>query len=195
MEQLDLMKFIYGFALLSILLTALLTRSTYEKNIPYVNYILIWATVFTLGLVFYMMKEELSEYLNPSDPIVTADDIKIRRSYDNHFYLEAEINSNTVTFLIDTGASNISLSFNDALRLGINTDELIFNIPVNTANGQIFLAPIVIPEIHIGNAIFKDVKATVIPKEPRNQTSIFGLSFLDLFDYYIVDNDILILKF
>jgi len=195
MEQLQLMKFIYAFALLAILLTGLLTRSSLEPKVPYFNFFLIWATIFTLGLVFYMMKEELSRYLNPSNPIVTENDITLRKTYDNHFYLDAKINNIPIKFLIDTGASNILLSYNDAQKIGVDLNKLNFNIPHNTANGTIFTAEVTIQEIHIGNTIFKDMNAFIIPEDPSNQISILGMTFLDTFDYYIVDNDIMILKF
>lgn len=195
MEQLGLMKFIYAFTLLSLLLAALLSRSKLEPKVPYFQFTMIWATIFTLGLVFYMLKEELSEYLDPSNPIVTEDDIKIRKTYDNHFYLDASINGVELKFLIDTGATNILLSYHDAKQVGINPDSLNYNIAHNTANGKLYTAEVKIPEMLIGNAKVQDLTAYVIPKDPEHQTSILGMRFLDLFDYYIVDDDIMILKF
>src|ERR1700752_678171 len=45
--------------------------------------------------------------------------ISLQRSFDGHFYADAQVNGTTVHFLIDTGASGIALSSDDARRAGL----------------------------------------------------------------------------
>src|SRR4029453_11500450 len=49
--------------------------------------------------------------------------VTLERSYDGHFYADARVNGATVHFLIDTGATGIALSADDARRAGLAFDS------------------------------------------------------------------------
>ena len=67
---------------------------------------------------------------------VTGDVIEVPRSFDGHYYLPMLVNSKPVTFLVDTGASQIVLSAQDAERVGIDPDQLNYFGRAITANGE-----------------------------------------------------------
>ena len=50
-----------------------------------------------------------------------ADGVVLRRQPDGHFYADAQINGATVHMLVDTGATAIALSRDDARKAGIGT--------------------------------------------------------------------------
>src|SRR4030095_12896698 len=49
--------------------------------------------------------------------------VTLERSFDGHFYADARVNGATVHFLIDTGATGIALSADDARRDGLAFDS------------------------------------------------------------------------
>jgi aspartyl protease family protein len=58
------------------------------------------------------------------------------KSEDGHYWAEASVNGEEVRFLVDTGASAVALTPEDALRLGFDPKTLNYSYTVNTANGQ-----------------------------------------------------------
>ena len=61
----------------------------------------------------------------------------IDRYSNGCFYTLAKVNGVTLRFMIDTGATNVSLSQSDAARLGFDTRHLDYCVKVGTANGLI----------------------------------------------------------
>ena len=74
----------------------------------------------------------------------------IARSSNGHFYLDAIGGKNQVIqFLVDTGASDVALTRQDAIKLGFKPDALNYTRKYNTANGVSYAAPVVIKELTI----------------------------------------------
>ena len=100
----------------------------------------------------------------------------IRKEADGQFWTEARVNSTTVKFLVDTGASVVALTSTDAQKAGFRPQELKYNAPVNTAAGQIMAAPIELDIISIGGVTVRNVRGVVIPEGLSH--SLLGMSFL-----------------
>jgi aspartyl protease family protein len=79
--------------------------------------------------------------------------------------------------LVDTGASAVALSYEDAVSAGIRVADADFTIPVNTANGVTRAAPVRIPEIQIGDITVRQVEA-VVARQGALKTSLLGMTFL-----------------
>ena len=91
------------------------------------------------------MASRLSAGLVPASPFMLEGDngedvVTITKSVGNHFRIRALVDGATIDFLVDTGATDTVLTYRDAERVGIDTSQLVFNRPVNTANGQTFSA-------------------------------------------------------
>ena len=78
-----------------------------------------------------------------------------------HYVVEAMVNGAPVTFLVDTGASDIVLTMADAERLGFHPATLRFTQRFATANGEVRGAPVVLREIRVGQFSLFDVPASV----------------------------------
>lgn len=100
----------------------------------------------------------------------------IPKAADGHFWAEARVNSTTVKFLVDTGASVVALTPEDARRLGVDMNALIYDQSVTTASGKTEAARIVIDRMQIGQSQMEDVEALVIPD--GLSTSLLGMSYL-----------------
>ena len=79
--------------------------------------------------------------------------------------------------MVDTGATMVALSYEDAERAGVYVRPADFTMRVNTANGIARAAPVTLDEISLGDITVRNVRAAV--SEPgRLQGSLLGMSFL-----------------
>jgi aspartyl protease family protein len=92
-----------------------------------------------------------------------------------HFSLMATVNGAPTRFVVDTGASLVALTLDDARAAGIGRSELIFNQLTQTANGRVHFAPVMLREVRIEQLSIENVPAAVI--ENLDQ-SLLGMSFL-----------------
>jgi aspartyl protease family protein len=92
-----------------------------------------------------------------------------------HFSLTATVNGAPTRFVVDTGASLVALTLDDARAAGIGRSELVFNQLTQTANGRVRFAPVMLREVRIEQLSIENVPAAVI--ENLDQ-SLLGMSFI-----------------
>lgn len=109
-----------------------------------------------------------------------------------HFVAEAVVDGVPVTFLVDTGASDVVLSPRDAARVGFDPSKLRFDKAYNTANGVVMGAPVRLGRVAIGPVELDDVRASV--NGAAMKSSLLGMSFLSRIGGYEVVGDRLILR-
>ncbi|NQE61630.1 CblY, a non-orthologous displacement for alpha-ribazole-5'-phosphate phosphatase [Caulobacter sp. RHG1] len=117
-------------------------------------------------------------------PIATAPSLggaegnaaQITKDRDGHFWTEAAVDGKAVRFLVDTGATAVSLSLADAQRLGIDTSKLNYDYNVITADGRTRAASVKLASVAIAGTKIRDVDALVIEKGLEN--SLLGMSYL-----------------
>lgn len=138
--------------------------------------------------------------LAPGTPIVgrltgESDEnaVVVVRSGDGHFGVRAEVNDEAMSLLVDTGASFVTLTQDDAQDIGVKVAALSFSVPIRTANGVIRAAAVEIDRIAIGPIERHNVPALVAPGHALDQ-SLLGLSFLDTLSGYTISGDRLILN-
>lgn len=111
---------------------------------------------------------------------------------NGHFLVTAQIDGVEILFLVDTGASQVILTAEDAERLGYRADDLEFSQRFETANGTILGAPLLLPYFQIGDLEIEDVQSSVI-LAPMS-TSLLGMSFLSRLESFEVREEGLILR-
>lgn len=100
----------------------------------------------------------------------------ILKSPDGHFWADGEVNGRSVKFLVDTGATAVALTPQDAMKLGVDPAQLHYSYRVVTAGGQIRAASIRLSSITVAGARLDDVEALVIEK--GLDTSLLGMTYL-----------------
>lgn len=100
----------------------------------------------------------------------------IAKSKDGHYWADAQVNNSRVRFLVDTGASAVSLTAADAARLGFAPSSLDYRYKVMTANGESRGAKIKLASVSVAGARVTDVEALVIDK--GLDTSLLGMTYL-----------------
>ena len=109
-----------------------------------------------------------------------------------HFVVEAIVDGVPITFLVDTGASEIVLTEDDARALGFEPRRLEFSERFRTANGEVRAAPVTLRELRIGQLSLYDLDA-VVNQAPLG-ISLLGMRFLDQLAGYEVADGSLILR-
>ena len=94
---------------------------------------------------------------------------------------------------MDTGASNVLLTWEDARSVGFNNQELQFITKVSTANGVAYAAPVTIDSIAIGDIVAHNVRA-LVAQQGAVQISLLGMSFLEELNSYESRQNILTLR-
>jgi aspartyl protease family protein len=103
--------------------------------------------------------------------------VEIKAGAHGHYFASAEVNGRPLDALVDSGASIVALTYDDARRAGLFVRDSDYTQRVSTANGLARVAPVVIDRISIGAITVRNVPAAVT--EPgRLATSLLGMSFL-----------------
>lgn len=103
--------------------------------------------------------------------------VELQAGRNGHFFTEADVNGRTIDVMVDTGASMVALTYEDAERAGIYVRENEFTGRASTANGSARFAPVVIGALSIGDVKVRGVEAAVMERG-KLQTTLLGMSFL-----------------
>jgi aspartyl protease family protein len=126
-------------------------------------------------------------------PIVTGGSITLKKNpRDGQFWTDARINNKKINLLVDTGASAVALTLEDAKRAGVRVRQLDYNIPVNTAGGQVMAARTTLKSVKVGPIKVRDVRAVVIPEGLH--VSLLGMTYLGEVRKIEVSSDKMVLK-
>jgi aspartyl protease family protein len=119
--------------------------------------------------------------------------VEIEAGHNGHFNTEAEVNGRRIEVMVDTGATLVALTYEDAERAGLYLNQGDFNRAVSTANGVARYAPVKLDRISIGDITVRDVPAAVA--EPgRLKTSLLGMSFLSRLSRFDMRSGLLVLQ-
>jgi aspartyl protease family protein len=121
-----------------------------------------------------------------------ANTISYRPDRAGHVYLEAAVNGVPIRFIVDTGASFVTLRPEDARAAGIGGADLHFTMRSATANGQVRVAPVTLRELRLGQLTMEDVDAVVV--ESAMPISLLGVSFLKRLDGYEMRDGALVMS-
>lgn len=95
---------------------------------------------------------------------------------DGQFWAEATVNSGYVRFLVDTGASAVALTKEDAQKAGLRLHELHYDVPIRTAGGRNMAARVKLKSIAVGSITLRNIEALVVPE--GLETSLLGMTYL-----------------
>lgn len=99
--------------------------------------------------------------------------VVLQRKRNGHFGVAGEINSQPVTFLVDTGATDVAVSEHVARSLAL---EFGPRVTVMTAAGPINGWMTRLESVQVGGLALRDVRATIAPG--LGDEALLGMSFL-----------------
>jgi len=164
----------------------------------------IWIMLILVLMAGYVYRFDLQDIgsrltagLIPGSPVSsqTSDgrsQVMLIRDRNGHFEVTAQVNGASMRFLVDTGASSVVLSHQDAVRAGIDVQSLSYTIPVSTANGMTQAARARLNTLDIGE-IRRNNLAVMVARDGNLSTSLLGMNYLETLWSFEMRGDRLIL--
>lgn len=139
---------------------------------------LAWLSFF--GLLVFLFNEYLEDQYNPNREVETSTNFSgksqviLQQNRAGHYLANGTINQQAVTFLLDTGATQVSVPAHLAERLYLDRGRAGI---ANTANGQVTVYQTEIAELTIGNIQLYNVSASINPGMKSDEI-LLGMSVL-----------------
>ena len=162
---------------------------------------ILWAlgTVFLVAAGATGFTERFSSRVGvaraPAAPQAASGEARVELSADlqGHFVVHPTLDGRRMRMLVDTGASVIALSHEDATLAGLRPAARDYTVPMATANGAVSAARVRIGEVRIGAITVRGVEAVVLPPGSL-RTSLLGMSFLRRLSGFEIAQGRLVLK-
>ena len=139
----------------------------------------------TLGIFWPLHKGE-----TPASA-ASALEITLERNSDRHFYADADVNGKPVRFLVDTGASEIALTEDDAKKAGIYVDPSKYELIGQGASGIVRGQYIDLNQIELGGIRESNARAVVVQGA---NVSLLGQPFLENVDEIVIRKGEMVLR-
>ncbi|MBD3663386.1 retropepsin-like aspartic protease family protein [Sulfitobacter aestuariivivens] len=192
MEPFESDRLIYLIVLLAMVAGWFFMNNRISMN-KTLQYAAIWGMIFIGGAAAVGLWEDIRRDADRAQIGVTREGtIIVPRAFDGHYYLSAAVNGANVRFVVDTGATDLVLTQDDAARAGLNPETLAYQGRANTANGEVRTAYVRLDEVRLGPASDYDVPAVVNAGE-MNQ-SLLGMGYLQRWGRIEIANNELILS-
>jgi aspartyl protease family protein len=160
---------------------------------------LLWVVLALILVIGYSYRFELRNVadrviaeLIPGHPISHGRTVEVARAFNGDFQVTAEINGARVGMVLDTGASSVVLTRDDAKAAGLPLEVLVYSANIDTANGRTRAAPVTLDRIAIGGLVERSV-AALVAQPGQLKTSLLGMSFLNRLQSWEVRGDRLLL--
>lgn len=139
-------------------------------------------------LTFILGGYLIFQHINrPEMAVISANEVRLQRQPDGHYHINGSINAVPVKFMLDTGASMVSISRELAKRAGLECDApAVFT----TANGKIDGCIATREEVSFGNVRLFDVDVAIMPN--MDDMALLGMNALGKFDLQQTDGTLVI---
>jgi len=149
-----------------------------QKKLGATMMALMWLGIFAFLAVFF--SEVLDRQNNPNQAIQTAiingnvKELTLQRNHYGHYVANGKINSHPVVFMLDTGATDVSIPSSIARKLNLKKGP---SATYQTANGPVVVSMTKLDSISLGEITLYDVRATINPGYQSDEI-LLGMSFL-----------------
>ena len=144
------------------------------------------AWIIMLGLLYFIFQDMLEAQWNPNSKPNTQrsnnglNEVHLKRNKHGHYLTVGEINNSPVIFLLDTGATDVSIPAQVAENLELPQYN---SYQVSTANGNTIVYRSIIKELNIGDISLYNVEANINPSMKSNQI-LLGMSALKQVEFH-----------
>ena len=159
----------------------------------------LWVGLALILIVGYSYRFELRDVgervlaeLVPGHVITHGRSVEVARAFNGDFDVTAQVNGTRIVMALDTGASSVVLTLDDARAAGLPIEVLSYTANIDTANGRTRAAPVTLDRIAIGGLVERSV-AALVAQPGQLKTSLLGMSFLNRLQSWEVRGDRLLL--
>lgn len=140
--------------------------------------------IIGLALLTLFFNNMLDKQYNPNQAPnsvnnINGIEVKLKRNKMGHYVTNGFVNGRPVVFLLDTGATNVSVPAHLANELGLTAGA---RYTASTANGNVQVAATTIYELNIGDISLRDVRASLNPGM-RDDEILLGMSALKQLEF------------
>jgi aspartyl protease family protein len=131
---------------------------------------------------------------SPSAPVSNGErqETVLERESNGHFYTYAKLNdSELVHFVVDTGATVVALTVDDARRLGIRVNPDEFTFVAEGAGGPIRGMELMLKSVEVDGKRVENVRAMVLE---GSSLSLLGQAYLSRMGEVEMSGDYMVLK-
>lgn len=118
-------------------------------------------------------------------------EVVLARAGDGHFYADVLVDGETARMLVDTGASVVALTGEDADALGVAWDPQAIEPVARGASGDVYGVRVTIGRMQLGEFEVQAVDAVVVPEGLA--ISLLGQSFLSQVPRVAMDREKMVL--
>jgi clan AA aspartic protease (TIGR02281 family) len=138
-------------------------------------------------------RDRIAELKAKNQPQFTNQDgsVTLERSEDGHFYADVQINGSNVHMLVDTGASGIALSRDDARAAGLAPSIGMNDVVGEGADGEVHGEYVKLDRVELGPLSASGLEAIVLN---TGQQSLLGQSFLSKYSNVQIEGDRMVLR-
>jgi aspartyl protease family protein len=159
-----------------------------------------WVVLALILVIGYSYRFELRDVANrvmaelmPGHVITRGRSVEVARTANGDFDVTTQINGARVAMVLDTGASSVVLTRDDAKAAGLPLEVLAYTANIDTANGRTRAAPVTLDRIAVGGLVERSVEA-LVAQPGQLKTSLLGMSFLNRLQSWEVRGDRLLLR-
>ncbi len=153
----------------------------------------LWGLIFIGIIAGVGLWSDIRDDVIPSQAVFTdGTRVEVPRAFDGHYYLTLQLNGTPVQFVVDTGATDIVLTQADAVRAGIDLDNVIYSGVANTANGAVRTARVRIDQLSLGPVTDRNLSVWV--NAGKMDKSLLGMSYLQRFTRLEIADGTLVLE-
>jgi aspartyl protease family protein len=186
----------------SLLLLVLVGSALVSRSLPIgqtLKMAMGWVGIFALIFLVVSFRPELrmiwsrvtGELGLSSAPAISGAPMTLRKREDGHFWVDAQMNGQTVSFLVDSGATFTALSAQAARDAGVQPDAFSMKAAIGTANGMVEADRATIADLRVGSLTMKD--HAVVVSEAFGDTNVLGMNFLSALESWRVEGNSMIL--
>ncbi|MBX9739010.1 MAG: TIGR02281 family clan AA aspartic protease [Beijerinckiaceae bacterium] len=153
-----------------------------------------FATIYSYRFELAVVADRMMSELMPGRALVSKPgEATVVRRRDGHFIVDAQAGDARLAFIFDTGATSVVIRAEDATKIGVKLEGLVYDVPVSTANGRALAADARIPSLSIGGITERNVRA-LIARPGSLRENLLGQSFLERLASYTVENNRLMMR-
>jgi aspartyl protease family protein len=160
----------------------------------------LWIALALVLIVGYAFRFELRAVadrviaeLVPGHVSAVGRNVTIERASTGDFAVNARINGARLAMILDTGATSVVLTPDDAKAAGLPIEVLAYTVNIDTANGRARAAPVTLDRVAIGGLVERSVEA-LVAQPGQLRISLLGMSFLNRLQSWEVRGDQLLLR-
>jgi aspartyl protease family protein len=141
--------------------------------------------LLALGLLSLMFQQVLDFLQNPNRNVALTStasgvqEVRLKRNRQGHYVATGRINGQEVVFMLDTGATTVSVPEKLAQRLGLARGAAQTH---QTAAGPVTGYRTVLDSVDVGGIVLRNVRASINPAVTDPQV-LLGMSFLSKVEF------------